>query len=336
MKQKKIELIDEQKSPLFRIMSITDADETARRKFDNNICAFHIGNGYVLSVAHNLRSMAQFFRSIPEARYQAEIAPNLKPKELALFKKCYILDNITNKRYLNTNNRQEINGLIEILARINYDTRWITLYNNNTSKPFLIIQFRNNQFYNDAAVTALFGGNRCFPEPTQKRHTFILELELVEAFYSEDIALYRIVNTHKDIIGKIPSAQIDYEVYDSSNNDFFCLQSAPVDNLGRLLNDAKIEGLLDHWNIFGDKFQGNYIMDGLRYLIKGYFRFGSSGAPYFKYDRENDVFKVNAIQSEASPIQLSINNNRNGNFQYINAIASPLSLIKDRLEQLLK
>ncbi|MFI0431295.1 hypothetical protein [Mariniflexile sp. HMF6888] len=333
MKQRKLELIDEQKSPLFRIMSVTNADEPARRKFDNNISAFHIGNGYVLSVAHNLRSLAQLFKSIPEADYQGNIVPHLNANEIALFNRCYILDNVANNRHLSSANQQDITSLIGALNRINYDTRWINFYQNNICKPFLIIQFRNNQLYNDAGLTALIGANRYFPEPAQNRHTFILELELVNAYYSEDIALYKITNTHKDIIDEIPSVQIDYEIYDTSNNNFFCLQSAPVDNLGRLLNEAKIEGILDHWNIFSDRFQGNYIVEGLRYLIKGYFRFGSSGAPYFMYDEENDIFKVNAVQSEASPIQLSINNNRNGNFQYINAIASPLSLIRDRLEQ---
>ena len=47
------------------------------------------------------------------------------------------------------------------------------------------------------------------------------------------------------------------------------------------------------------------------------------------------IFKANAIQSEACPIQLSINNNRDGNFQYINALASPFGIIKDRLEKYL-
>lgn len=90
---------------------------------------------------------------------------------------------------------------------------------------------------------------------------------------------------------------------------------------------------IDHWNCFGDAIGGNYIMDGTRYLIKGYFRFGSSGAPYVLYDDESNSFKVNAIQSEASGIQLSINNNRNGNFQYINAIATPLDNIRAEIEQ---
>ena len=47
MKEKKLALIDEQKSPLFRTMSVFNDDEPARRAFDNNICAFHIGNGGV-------------------------------------------------------------------------------------------------------------------------------------------------------------------------------------------------------------------------------------------------------------------------------------------------
>lgn len=145
--------------------------------------------------------------------------------------------------------------------------------------------------------------------------------------------MYKIINTDARVIEKIPNVEIDFEIYDESDKPYFCLQSAPVDNLGRLLNKAQIEGLLDHWNNFRDRFDGDYIMDGQRYLIKGYFRFGSSGAPYLIYDDITNSFKVNAIQSEASPIQLSINNNRKGNFQYINAIASPLGIVKDKITE---
>ena len=93
--------------------------------------------------------------------------------------------------------------------------------------------------------------------------------------------------------------------------------------------------MLDHFGIFQDEVGGNYTFDGYRYLVKGYFRFGSSGAPYLYYDRLRDKYVVNAIQSEASGIQLSIKNDREGNFQYINAIASPLCIIKDELEKLI-
>ena len=103
--------------------------------------------------------------------------------------------------------------------------------------------------------------------------------------------------------------------------------------MGRLLNKAHIEGFLDHHGSFEDRFGGNYIFEGLRYLIKGYFRFGSSGAPYVYYDNEKEEFIVNAVQSEACPIQLSINNNKEGNYQYVNALASPLSIVRERMEK---
>ena len=64
MKDKILELINEQQSPLFRVMSVYNENEPIKRQFANNICAFHIGNGYVLSVAHNLRPEAQFFRLV--------------------------------------------------------------------------------------------------------------------------------------------------------------------------------------------------------------------------------------------------------------------------------
>lgn len=66
IKQEKLDLVDEQKSPLFRIMSVFNNNEPQRRKFENNICAFHIGNGFVMSVAHNLRMKTQIFQSMPE------------------------------------------------------------------------------------------------------------------------------------------------------------------------------------------------------------------------------------------------------------------------------
>jgi hypothetical protein len=102
-----------------------------------------------------------------------------------------------------------------------------------------------------------------------------------------------------------------------------------------MTNKAVIEGFADNWSLFKDRVGGDYVMDGNRYLIKGYFRFGSSGAPYVVFDEKANQFKANAIQSEASPIQLSINKNREGNYQYVNAIASPLNNIKGELESFL-
>jgi hypothetical protein len=141
------------------------------------------------------------------------------------------------------------------------------------------------------------------------------------------------VNTPQAIIDVIPSLEIDYTILEDNQENYYCLQSSPTSEIGKLLNKAQIEGFTEHFAIFQERIGGNYILEGLRYLIKGYFRFGSSGAPYVVYDSKRNIFKVNAVQSEACPIQLSINNQRDGNFQYINAIASPLQIIQERLEK---
>ncbi len=338
MLTRQLELTNEQTSPLFRLMWIHNVTEPARRDFDNNICAFHVGNGYILSVAHNIKTEALIFKSIDNAIFIKEILPHLEPQQILLFDDCFPLDPLTNKRYMNINinNQSDFQTVVDILKKINFDTRWLTLAKRNFCKPYLIIQFKNNQFYNDPDLTGHFNGNTYFHEHSLNRHTFLVEVELVEAFYSEDIALYRIINTHQDIINRLPSITVDFSVLPDNQNNYYCLQSSPGGFLGRLLNKAQIEGYLDHHGTFGDIFDGNYTFEGLRYLIKGYFRFGSSGAPYVFFDKETDQFRVNAVQSEASPIQLSINNNREGNFQYVNAIASPLSIIEDRLLAYLK
>lgn len=275
MKKQKLKLVNEQSSPLFRITSVLNHNNSSDRKFSNNICAFHIGKGYILSVAHNLKI-----------------------------------------KYKNPSTNEEKN--------------FIDLYQQGEWKPFLVIQFRDNKFYKDDSVTSKINNNHIFYEDALARHTFLIELELLEAFYNEDFSLYKIVNTDKDIINKIPFVKPSYKILTAKNYNLFCLQPAPFNELGRMLNDAKIEGLLDSWGKNGDD-----ILDGTRYLIKGYFRFGSSGAPYLVYNKITKQFRVNGIQSQASPIQLSINGNQNGNFQYINAIGSPLFNIKDKLKKYL-
>lgn len=332
MQKQKLELTNEQTSPLFRIMWIHNVAEPHRRQYDNNICAFHIGNGFVLSVAHNLKGEAQIFKSIEQGVFIADILPYLNPAQIQLFDKCYPLDIATGKRYLSIIDQNDVPIIVATLKQINYDTRWLTLMQRNICKPHLIIQFKINQFYNDVALTGHFNANTYFPEPSLNRHTFLVEVELVEAFYNEDIALYKIINTNQAIIDRLPSFEVDYSLLEDNQQNFYCLQSSPSSEVGKLLNKAHIEGFLEHFGIFSDRIGGNYTFEGTRYLIKGYFRFGSSGAPYVFYDIETDKFKVNAVQSEACPIQLSIDNKRDGNFQYVNAIASPINIIEDRLK----
>ncbi|MBL0339847.1 MAG: hypothetical protein IPP71_02390 [Bacteroidetes bacterium] len=335
MLQKQLALTNEQTSPLFRIMWAYNVNEPTRRNFDNNICAFHIGKGLVLSVAHNIRAEAPVVKSLDEAIYATHIAPHLSADQIILFSRCYVHDPVTNKRYLHIANQGDFQNVTNALRQINFDTRWITLTERNICKPHLIIQFKDPLFYNDKKLDAHFTDKTYFAEPSLSRHTYIVELELVEAFYSEDIALYRIVHTHTDIINRIPSLEIDFSLLGDDQQNYYCLQSSPGGFLGRLINKAQIEGYLDHHGTFGDRFGGNYTIEGLRYLIKGYFRFGSSGAPYIYYDSQSGKFKANAVQSEACPLQLSINNNREGNFQFVNALASPLSIVENRLRKYL-
>jgi hypothetical protein len=329
---RRLELIGEQSSPLFRIMWMYNADESDRRQFDNNICAFHIGNGLVLSVAHNLRAQAGVVKSISQTVYEAEILPRLNPEHVEFCNTRYPLDYYTNKRYLNITDQSELRTIAEITKQIGFDTRWLTLSEKNICKPHLIIQFKNNQFYNDPYLTGLFEAHNYFEEAPVNRYTFVTELELVNAYYAEDIALYRIVNTHQDIVSRLPAIEPDFSLRDDLEEDCYCLQSSPSSEMGKLLNRAHIDGYLEHFGFFPDDIGGHYTFEGIRYLIRGYFRFGSSGAPYVFYDANSAKFKVNAVQSEACPIQLSIANEREGNYQYVNAIASPLNTIEHKMK----
>jgi len=333
---KQLELINELTSPLFRIMWIQNRDEPHRRHFENNICAFHIGNGFILSVAHNLRVEANIFKSIDNGIYLTDIFPYLNSEQSQLFESCYPLEIATQKRYANITNPDDYQAIINLLKQIHFDSRWVTLMKKGICQPHLIIQFRDNLFYNKPELSAYFNPATYFAEPGIRRHTFLVEVELVEAFYNEDIALYKIVNTPQAVIDTMPHLEVDYNILDDDQQDYYCLQSSPTSEIGKLLNKAQIDGFTEHFSIFQERIGGNYNLEGLRYLIKGYFRFGSSGAPYVVYDNKSNSFKVNAIQSEACPIQLSIGNQRDGNFQYVNAIASPLQIIKERLEKHIK
>ena len=332
MFEKKLALIHEQSSPLFRIMNIYDHSNPMRRKFSNNISAFHVGNGIILTVAHHLRADASRFESIDQVFFEANIRPHLNASQILLFDQYYPLDPATNKRYSNIIDQKVAQSIIETLKQIKFDTRWFNLINCNICNPFLIVQFINRQFYSSLDLTASFNVDAILAEPPINRNTFLLPLELVSTNYSADIALYRIINTSEEVINRLPKIEPDFSLFDDNQANTYCLQSSPNSEVGRLLNKAHIDGLTEHFGIFSDNIGGKYIGEGLRYLIKGYFRFGSSGAPYVYFNNESETFKVWAIQSEACPIQLSINNSMQGNFQYINAIATPLHLIQNELE----
>jgi len=333
MKEKKLELIGENTSPLFRIMSVYNLNGQ-NIGFANNICAFHVGNGIVLSVAHNLRSLDGLPILISDNFFQNEIVGKVSPENLTLFNQYYnSIPGTTMRLFAEGGNTTLIEQLKLILDNARVDRRYSRLYQTNCCKPHLVTTFRNNAFCGDATLNVHFDAKNSFQETPLNRHTFLIELELLDEFVNEDIAIYKIINTNDEIINKLPSIDIDYETYDTGTLNYFCLQTAPYDNLGRIVNEVRIEGLFDNFNQQSDNVGNSYIMDGLRYLIKGYFRFGSSGSPYIIYNDETERFRVNAVQSQASYIQLSIGGKMEGNLQFVNGVASPLSLIETKLKE---
>ncbi len=332
MKDKKLKLIDENNSPLFRIMSVYNLNGQ-NIAFSNNICAFHIGNGLVISVAHNLRTLDGLPLLLSDTFFQNELTPKVDPNDLPLFNQHYTSIPGTSKRVFNGGGNQPlIEQLVKILDVAKVDRRYSKLHSENCCKPYLVTTFRNNAFCDDPLLNVHFSPSNLFHEANLNRYTFLIELELLDECINEDLAIYRIVNTHNNIINKLPSVEVDFQLHDTGTENYYCLQTAPYDNLGRIINEARIEGILDNFSQQKDVLDNIYTMDGTRYLIKGYFRFGSSGSPYLIYDNETEKFKVNAVQSQASFIQLSIEGKMEGNLQYVNGVASPLSLIETKLK----
>lgn len=329
---KKLDLIDDLSSPLFRIMSVFDSDKPTRQQFTNNICAFHIGNGYILSVGHNLRTQ-MIPNSFEDTLFNSDLLSKVSSQDQILLNSVYILDSATSKRFYTPQNPTIEQQLINLFDKYKLDFRFVTLYDKKICHPYLIIQFKENKFYNASDYSDLFPDYTYFNEVNLNRHTFKIKLDFIEGFYEKDYAIYKINDEYKEVIKFLPSLELDLSFYGSKRNNYFCLQPAPADNLGRLLNIAKIDGIIEHYSTFIDPIGGNYHFEGYRYLISGYFRFGSSGSPYLSCNRFINKFSVNAIQSEACPLQLMINGNMNGNFQYVNGIASPIFLIKNDLKR---
>jgi hypothetical protein len=197
LKQK---LIDEQSSPLFRIMSVYDDLDPQRRKFDGNINAFHIGHGYVLSVAHYLRTRFPLVRSTPDAFFQAQILGKFPQNETNQLLRHYPADSSTNRRYLMLSDEKTAQKLIKKFLDYKCDTTVQTLYTNGVCKPFLIVQSVNSQFFNNTQVSAQFDQRHVFQEPALNRYTFLLELEVVKVFLKYDIAIYRTINVPPGVV----------------------------------------------------------------------------------------------------------------------------------------
>ena len=328
--------IEELSSPMFRIMTAVNLEEPTRRQLSNDILGFHIGDGYFLSVAHNLRTSYKIPRSLPINTFQNDILNNLDADDRTFIDDKYDTDQNTQKRYVKSISDQAvIKKMTDIFIKTNFNTTHVYAYENNLAKPICVIHFRKHEFYGDSALNAKFDNTTYLNEVNLNKHTYILELEYVDAVFEEDVAIYKIATDDAEILNKLPHLEIDWNLYANySDKKFFCLQSSPTTPLGKILNNASIEGISDHWNSMKGIANPGYIMEGIRYMIRGYFRFGSSGAPYLVYDEDSDQLKACAIQSEACPVQLQINKKRDGNFQYTHALATPLINVREKIEEI--
>lgn len=288
----------------------------------------------ILSVAHNLIYQNTFLHSISDDIFQSELLPTLTNDDKNFVTQSYIINQSLRKWYWNKN-QNNFQKLLNISQNHQTDFRYPNIYSKNICSPYLIIQFKKGNFYGTEKFNLFFEKGLSFFEQNLDRHTYLIKLNLIKIFKDFDIALYKIENNEKKLLDLIPSIKLDFQLHTNNNKDIYCLQGAPINELGRLFNRATIDGILDHFspqlNIRGE----NIIFQGLRYLIKGYFRFGSSGAPYLIYNKWTNSFSVNAIQSEACPLQLLIQGNRDSNAQYVNAIASPMYNIKDEILELI-
>lgn len=292
-----------------------------------------LGAGILVSVAHNLRSLDRLPCLISDNFYQSELLNKITAADKTSFEQIYNPIPGTNKRLCTGINQNNIENYATKLDQAKVDRRYTTLYSHMCCKPLLIATFRKDAFCDDATLNAHFSGSSRFYEQQSNRYTFLLELDILDVFINEDIAIYKIINIPRDVINRLPHLEIDFQLHDIGTQNYYCLQAAPYNELGRIINEARIEGILDNFEQSNDILGDTYIMDGIRYLINGYFRFGSSGAPYLIYDKNHETFKVNSVQSQASFIQLSINDKMDGNRQYVNGVATPLSLVEQKLNE---
>ncbi len=210
------------------------------------------------------------------------------------------------------------------------DEQLINLYKRNISKPYLLIHQKKDALFGNPHLNSYFADDHKMYERSFKRFLFLVDVELVEIITDYDIAIYKIADNFKDLIPHIPSIKIDTKIYDIGNDNYYGLQSAPWNEMGHMIHKVSIEGYVDHFS----KYESiDVVRDGFRYLTKGYLKFGSSGLPYLYYDKDKDEFRANAIQSELFGIQMRIGDSRD-NTQYVNAIATPLSNIKEKLREL--
>jgi len=316
--------ISDNTSPLFRIMSIANYD-IPQKRFANNIICSHIGNGYFITVTHNLKKTINIPESIPDSFFQNEFISYFKDDDKDYISSIFIFD--SNKKIWRYNQNEKKDKVISIIEKSNFSINYKKAYEKKIYKPFLIFNFKEKTFYNSNNLIS-----NCIYEKKLDRYRYLLEVEISHASWKEDICIYKLKNRNQELINKIPHVDIDFNLYLDDNNEnykSYFLQSSPDSYLGRLLTEVKIKGISNHYNS-----HKNYTHDGIRYYIEGYAKFGSSGGAYLIYKKQENKIYLNAIQSELCPIQFTYNDNRSRNFQYRNSLATPINNIKSIIEEI--
>jgi hypothetical protein len=249
----RMHLIDEQTSPLQRIMWVYNVNDPMRRFFDNNICAFHVGGGYFLSVAHNLRLQAGFFRSIDLGLYQREIYAKLDGNQNRFMEQHFFTDDYAQKKFLTSADPAVLQQISAILKQKRFDTRWVTLAEKRVCDSFLVFQFRSPSFYNNDEATALFLPEHVMYDNDAHKYTYLVPVVLEEAYYSADIALYKIVDTPKEIIDSIPSVDMNFDFLDEDAIKLF--QSYLLKDQLTTAQSMQLKQWLDHFDRLHDTFE---------------------------------------------------------------------------------
>jgi hypothetical protein len=189
MKNSFAKLIGELSSPLFRIMAGYEIDNSVMRRFENSICTFHIGNGYFLSVSHNLLFFTNIPRSLNSTEYNNFIN-SASASHQQTISQYYTLNSTINKYWLNENIKS-IQPLLQLFPQISFDTRYPNLYSKGICTPYLLLQFRNNAFMGDSSLNSKFSGGRYFFEQNLNRHTFLIDLILDDVLTASDISILK-------------------------------------------------------------------------------------------------------------------------------------------------
>jgi hypothetical protein len=269
--------------------------------------------------------------ALAKADYDSKVTPSLAKPDLDFFNKHYKLNKSTDEyEYAVANTEKQVEKLRKIASQIDLDLKTPAQLERQAVTQFVVAQFRQDAFYGDTSLNSHFKPAHHFHENENGVFTFMMEAMPIRILWEQDLSIYRLVAPDARVLAALPAAVATFDEI-AIGDTLYPLQNSPTSDFGRLVNRSVVEGLLDEHSPVR---QHSIVRQGSRYLIKGFFRFGSSGAPYFRWNADEARFEVVAIQSAAAPIQLTVGGSMQDNFQWVSGIATPLAPIKSELDAL--